>query len=71
MRSTCVLRPDERHVKTLSASHRSEPAEKVRRDEPAVGSRTIALASEPEEQAVHNNGGEEERLIFKDCVVYR
>lgn len=41
----------------------------MRRDEPAVGSRTIALTSEPEEQAIHDNCGKEEHLIFEDCVV--
>ena len=48
--------------------HRSELPE-MGRDEPAVGSREIALASEPEERTVYGNGGEEEHLIFEDCVV--
>ena len=50
------------------SKHRSELAE-MRRDEPAVGSRTIALTSEPEEQAIHDNCGKEEHLIFEGCVV--
>ena len=49
--------------------HRSELPE-MGRDKPAVGSREIALASEPEERAVYGNGGEEEHLIFEDCVVH-
>jgi hypothetical protein len=53
----------------MSAVHRSEPAEKVRRDAPAVSLRAIAFASEPEEHAVYDNSGEEEHLIFEDCVV--
>ena len=39
-------------------------------DQPSVGPDAINFASKPEEQAVHDNDGEEEHLIFEDFVIY-
>lgn len=45
-------------------------SEEVGRDEPSVGPGPIDFASEPEKHAVHDDGSEEEHLIFENFVVY-
>jgi hypothetical protein len=58
------MRAQPAHVNTTSVGRRRWQGSGW--DEPAVGPGAIALTSEPEEHAVHENSGEEEHLIFED-----